>query len=157
MAPEQSLAEILAANRARGTVQASARSLFPRPELPSWESLRLTWHVRLLCLFLGLYFVSLYLVWSRILAVPPFAVRDYAPFLFAAAANYCLLIGTASVIMSRLHAAELAKYGGMLWIYLAVFLNPLVLGWSVPLYVLSRVAEVRRRLSASAAKPRSFG
>ena len=148
MTDQKSMADILAENRAQGTVGSSARALFPSRPLPTWASLRLTWPVRLLCLFLAFHCVSLYMIWHPILVERPYAVTDHAPALLAAALNFFLLVGTASVIQSRLHAAELVRYGPVVIMVLALFLNPMVFGVCVPVYTLIRVAQVRRRLEA---------
>ena len=83
MTNQKSLADVLAENRAQGATGASVRALFPARPLPTWASLRLAWPVRLLCLFLAIHSVALYLIWQPFFADRPYAVIDHAPLLLA--------------------------------------------------------------------------
>lgn len=151
MTIEKTLAEKLAENRANGQVFSSSKILFPTPKPPrpaTWSALQLNWYIRCLCLSLTLYFISLYLIWRHFMGTSPFSFQQTMAVLAIAAINYFGLIWISCKIQGRLQEAGLQKHGWGTALFWGLILNPIVLGWSVPAFVLWRAVATRRRLGA---------
>jgi hypothetical protein len=143
---EPSLAARLAATRAAGQVAASANALFAVRRVPTWAELNLSRYLTLVWISLALYFVSLGLVGVSVFGAQPFVLKQWLGVLALASLNYCVLISTACVIQHKLYGAGLQKHGAGLALLLALVLNPLVLGWLVPIFVLIGADNTRRKL-----------
>lgn len=152
MSTEKTLAEKLAESRATGEVFSSTKKLFPEPRLPAWEELRIKGYARTLCVALALYFVSLFFVWRYFTVEVSFPFDTKFLFL-AISINYIVLVWSACLIQLRLQQAGVQKSGWGMALIWSVLLNPVILGWVVPVFVLWRVSDTHRRLTASVARP----
>jgi hypothetical protein len=151
MTNEISLADRLAASRAAGQVAASANALFAARHVPTWAELGVSRYVKVVGISLALYVVSFALIGASMLHLFPYVLKQWLALLFFASLNFCLLISTSCVIQHKLHAAGLQKHGAGLALLLALVLNPLVLGWLVPVFVLIGADNTRRKLLANEA------
>jgi len=115
---------------------------------PTWPELQLDGHVRRTRVALGLYVVSLGILWTLILDTKrvPESVGNLVFYL--AAANFLVLVWSAARIQSTLNESGLHEYAGWRVWAGALVLNPLLLGWWMPMRVLLIAREVRRDLEA---------
>jgi hypothetical protein len=146
MSNEKTLQQQLAENRAMGQVYSSTKMLFPPPPLPAWHALRIDRLVQILVVSLVLYCASLTLFWSHIAGELSFSTQVTKALAFAAALNFVVMISSACQIQHRLHVTGVEKTGWVPVLFLALFLNPFLAGWAVPVWVLARVSAARGRL-----------
>jgi hypothetical protein len=143
------LAEQLAANRLDGTpAERSARLLFPEPPLPKWETLKLDGSIRTLYAALALNLIGIYCLWRLLASGEALPLLEPKYFILAVAIDFVVLIGVACRIQARLYEAGLQKIGWVPILVLGTILNPLVIGWVVPVLVLCGAVGTRRRLLA---------
>jgi CDP-diglyceride synthetase len=141
------LADQLAAARKTGYPQLqSACMLFPAQPLPTWESLKLDRSIKVLYVALFLNLVAIYCAWRYLVSDVALPLPEPKYFFLALVINFVLLIGVACSIQAQLHQAGLQKYGWIPLLVLGLILNPLVLGWVVPVLVLCNAAAARRQL-----------
>ncbi len=118
------------------------------PRTPTWPELQLDGYVSRLKVSLGVYFVSLVLFWMHVSGGAVWLGQAFAPFVYAALANYVFLVWTAYKIQQTLYDSGVYKHGGWhVWIG-ALLLNPAALGWFIPVSVLFTSIEMRRKLEA---------
>jgi hypothetical protein len=118
------------------------------PRTPTWPELQLDGHVRRVWVSLGVYVVSLALVWTLIVDAKQ-VPESYGNLIFyLAAANFLFLVWSAARIQNTLHESGLHEYAGWRVWAGALLLNPLFLGWWMPMRVLLIARGVRRDLEA---------
>jgi hypothetical protein len=143
------LTEHLAASRADGnSAERSARRLFPQPPQPKWEELKLDGSIRMLYAALALNLIGIYCLWRLLASDEALPLLEPRYFILALAIDFIVLIGLACRIQARLHEAGLQKIGWVPILVLGAILNPLVIGWVVPVLVLCGAIATRRRLIA---------
>ena len=146
-ASSPTLAEQLAASRAvEKACGKGARLLYPAMPLPTWESLKLDNSIKLLYAALALNLVGIYCSWRYLVDGAPLPLLAPHYFFLALAINFVILIGLACKIQARLHEAGLQRIGWIPILVTGLVLNPVVVGWVVPVLVLCGAATVRRRL-----------
>jgi hypothetical protein len=149
MKTEKTLAEQVAENRLHGLVRASNKALFANPTLPTWKALRVDWYVPVVWVTLLLYFVSLYVLADMYLPLGPVSLHDFLRALAISAVNYFILIWSACQILAKFEHAHLNKLSWGNALVVSLVLNPLFLGWLVPVYVLYSARKVKARLQAA--------
>jgi len=118
------------------------------PRTPTWPELLLDGHVLRAKASLALYFASLIAVWTLIISSAKVSQSVGTLVFYLAAANYFFLVWSASRIQNTLHESGLHKYAGWrVWVG-AFLLNPLLLGWWMPMRVLFIAKETRDALEA---------
>ncbi len=153
MSNEKTLQQQLAANRAKGEVSDSARKLFSTAALPAWESLRIDGLIRILWVSLVLYFVSFGMAWAFFIGELRFSVQVTQVVSIAALLNYIVMVNAACRIQYRLYTTGVEKSGWGAALFWSLFLNPFIVGWAVPVWVLTRVSAARSRLQKGAESP----
>jgi hypothetical protein len=119
------------------------------PRTPTWPELQLDGHVSRLRISLAAYFVSLVLFWMYVAGSSLGRLETVlVPFFYAALANYLCLVWSAYKIQQVLYDSGPYKHGGWhVWIG-SLLLNPVALGWLIPVSVLIAAAGMRRKLEA---------
>jgi hypothetical protein len=118
------------------------------PRTPTWPELQLDGHVKRLQLSLIFYFATLILFWSRVAGVVALPGSLVLPFMAGALLNYIFLVWTAHKIQQVLYESGLRKHGSWhVWIG-ALILNPVALGWYIPVSVMASAYTMRRQLEA---------
>jgi hypothetical protein len=118
------------------------------PRTPTWPELLLDGHVSRVKASLALYFASLIAVWTLIISSTRVSQSVGNLVFYLAAANYLFLVWSAYRIQETLHESGLHEYAGWrVWVG-ALLLNPLLLGWWMPIRVLFIAKETREALEA---------
>jgi len=135
MAVQKTLGETLAEIKAARQVS----PIVETPYKPSWAELRLDVHVRRLRMSLALYVATLAMFWCHVFGVVTFPLSIVLTFILVAPANYLFLTWTAYTMQ---------KHGGwQVWVG-ALLLNPVILGWYIPVSVAMSASRIRRQLNA---------
>ena len=136
-----------AARKTGGAGVHGASTLFPPPTLPTWESLKLDRSIKFLYACLLLNVLAMYCAWRYLVDDVALPLPEPKYFFLALFINFVILIGVACSVQARLHEAGLQKYGWIPILVVGLVLNPLVLGWVVPVLVLCNAAAARRLLT----------
>jgi hypothetical protein len=97
---------------------------------------------------LGAYFVSLVGMWMLIVDSLQLSKTMGNILFYLAAANYLFLVWSAYQIQNTLHESGLYQHAGwQVWVG-ALLLNPLFLGWWIPVRVLLTARHTRSALRA---------
>jgi hypothetical protein len=121
------------------------------PRIPTtWPELRLDGYLTRLCASLVVYFVTLALFWCEVFSAIVLPLGGILAVAFCGIANYVFLTATAYSIQSKLHEAGQQKHGGwQVWVG-ALILNPVLVGWYIPVSVLFSARRIRRKMIAAA-------
>ena len=118
------------------------------PRTPTWPELQLNGHVSRVKVSLALYVVSVLAVWMLIVGARQVSETKANLVFYLAAANWLFLVWSAYRIQHTLHESGLHEYSGVrVWVF-AFLLNPLLLGWYVPVRVLFIAHQTRNALEA---------
>ena len=116
------------------------------PRTPTWPELQLDGHVKRLRVSLGFYFATLVVFWGYMLGLIGLPDAIVMPFIVGSLLNYIFLVWTAYRIQQVLHESGLHKHGPWhVWIG-ALILNPVAVGWYIPLSVMVSASGMRRQL-----------
>ena len=118
------------------------------PRTPTWSELKLDVPLQQLYACLGIYFSTLTLFWLSVLKKVALPEGVFNPIMYAALANYFVLVWLCYKIQKTLHDSGLYGPGAWQVVVGALLLNPCALGWWIPVSVVVSAARTRRALEA---------
>ena len=118
------------------------------PRTPTWAELRLDVTLQQLYACLGIYVVTLALFWLSVLKKVALPEGVFNPIMYAALANYFVLVWLCYKIQKTLHDSGLYGPGAWQVVMGALILNPCALGWWIPVSVVWSAIRTRKALEA---------
>ena len=116
------------------------------PRTPTWPELKLDVPLQQLYACLGIYVVTLGLFWLSVFKKIALPEGVFNPIMYAALANYFVLVWLCYKIQKTLHDSGLYGPGAWQVVVGALLLNPCGLGWWIPVSVVLSAARTRKAL-----------
>ncbi|MBC3876037.1 hypothetical protein [Undibacterium flavidum] len=145
MESPRTLTDVLVEAKAQGIK--SIRLVKPLPQ--TWSELRLGGALLFLRICFAAYSVSLILFWCNLFRVVNLAPELWMTCIGILTLGYFLLIGAVYRIQCVLYEAKLQTHRAWRVWFAALILNPIILGWYIPVAAMFRLSRIKKNLKTT--------